>query len=124
MFITTTNRIEFEKKTVTKMVGFYCKKRHRPEDGLCPDCASLLEYSHKRLDKCVYQNDKPTCSKCTIHCYKPGMRQQIRDVMRYSQPRMLIRQPHLVILHAIEGFLNKFNKKHKKKGKESPPNVS
>jgi hypothetical protein len=106
------NRIEFEKKTVTQMVQYYCKKLHHPEDALCPECAALLAYSRKRLDKCIYQDDKPTCSTCPIHCYKPGMRQQIRDVMRYSQPRMLLFRPHLVILHAIEGL---FNKKHKKK---------
>ncbi|MBF0488129.1 MAG: nitrous oxide-stimulated promoter family protein [Nitrospirae bacterium] len=105
------NRIEFEKSIVTKMIGFYCKKLHHSEGVLCPECAALLEYSHKRLDKCVYQNDKPTCSKCTIHCYKPDKRRQIRDVMRYSQPRMLLRRPHLVILHAIEGLFDKFNKK-------------
>ncbi|MBF0319188.1 MAG: nitrous oxide-stimulated promoter family protein [Nitrospirae bacterium] len=106
------NRIEFEKKTVTKMIQFYCKKLHHPKDSpFCPECAGLLEYSHRRLDKCVYQNDKPACSKCTIHCYKPDRRQQIRDVMRYSQPRLLLRRPHLVILHAIEGLFNRKGKK-------------
>lgn len=112
------SRIEFEKKTVARMIGFYCKKQHQKDGGLCPECAPLLEYSHKRLDKCIYQNDKPTCSKCPIHCYKPDRRQQIRAVMRYSQPRMLLRRPDLVILHAIEGLFNKFSKKYKRK---NPP---
>ncbi|MBF0517837.1 MAG: nitrous oxide-stimulated promoter family protein [Nitrospirae bacterium] len=110
-------RIEFEKQTVTKMIGFYCRKLHHRGGVLCAECSALLEYSHMRLDKCVYQNGKPTCSKCTIHCYKPDMRHLIRAVMRYSQPRMLLRQPHLVILHAIEGL---YHKKHRKKAMGNP----
>ena len=46
----------------------------------CPDCSELLDYATSRLDKCPLQEDKPTCAKCPIHCYKPFMREKIRNI--------------------------------------------
>ena len=66
---------------------------------LCPSCQSLLAYAHARLERCKFGNAKPSCTRCPVHCYKPAMRQQIRQVMRYSGPRMLLHYPVLAIRH-------------------------
>ena len=56
----------------------------------------------QRIDRCPYQEDKPTCAKCPIHCYKPAMRERVRQVMRYAGPRMLLYHPVLAISHYID----------------------
>ena len=66
---------------------------------LCPQCQELLTYAHQRLERCKFGNEKPSCTRCSVHCYKPAMRQQIRQVMRYSGPRMLLHNPVLAIRH-------------------------
>ena len=45
---------------------------------------------------------KTFCSVCKTHCYKPEMREQIRQVMRWSGPRMLFHHPVLAIRHLVE----------------------
>ena len=80
------------------MVTIYCHGKHG-NNGLCPDCEELLAYSVKRLEACPFQADKPTCLKCQIHCYKPAMRDRVKEVMVYSGPRMLFRHPLLALQH-------------------------
>jgi predicted amidophosphoribosyltransferase len=83
-----------EKETVEKLICLYCEKKHRfPRATLCPECQSLLEYSHLRLEHCQYQEDKPTCRKCPTHCYNHTKREEIRRVMRFSGPRLALRAP-------------------------------
>jgi hypothetical protein len=60
-----------------------------------------------RLDRCPYFPNKPTCANCPTHCYKPDMREQVRAVMRYAGPRMLIKHPILAVFHLIDGKLDK-----------------
>jgi hypothetical protein len=57
----------------------------------------------ERLDTCPFQAGKTTCAKCPIHCYKPDMREQVRTVMRYAGPRMLLRHPILALWHLVDG---------------------
>ena len=94
-------RVESEKRTVKLMIEIYCKKKHKTKDGLCPECAELLEYAHKRLSLCKFGDNKSTCGKCKIHCYKKDMREKIKDVMRFSGPRMIIYAPKELIKHAL-----------------------
>ncbi len=94
--------IRKEKQTVEKLIRLHCEKKHSPLGGiLCSECQNLLEYSHQRLDQCRYQEDKPTCRKCSTHCYKPLMREEIRRVMRFSGPRLAFRAPIDWIRHRI-----------------------
>ena len=72
--------------------------------GLCPDCAALLEYAHWKLDKCPFGENKTSCTKCTVHCYGSDMRGKILEVMRFSGPRMLLRNPVTSLMHMIEGL--------------------
>lgn len=52
----------------------------------------------------LIQKEKPICARCPIHCYKPVMRERIREMMRYAGPRMLRRHPILAIRHLLEGW--------------------
>lgn len=54
-----------------------------------------------RLDRCKFGNEKPTCKKCPIHCYKPDMREKMRAVMRWAGPRMMLYHPKEAIRHLI-----------------------
>lgn len=99
-------KVEREKQVVKLMIALYCRgKGHVSRvDDLCPNCAELLSYAHARLDRCRYANEKPSCTRCPVHCYKPQMREQIRQVMRYSGPRMLMHSP-VIALHHLWDFL-------------------
>lgn len=80
-----------------------------PVPSLCPQCQALLDYAHKRLEHCKFGEDKPSCARCPVHCYKPAMREQIRQVMRYSGPRMLLHNPIMAIRHLWDFLRAKFS---------------
>lgn len=95
-------RLQRERKTIEVMINMYCDAHHAEKPGLCDECSELMDYANKRLDKCRFQEDKPVCSKCTVHCYKPSMREKVLKVMRYAGPRMLKKHPGLAIKHLID----------------------
>jgi hypothetical protein len=96
-------RMDREAKTVEAMIRIYCRDQHGRKGELCTECEELLEYARRRLDRCPFQENKTTCAKCPMHCYKPVMRERIRAVMRYAGPRMLRRHPLLTLFHFIDG---------------------
>jgi len=93
-----------EQKTVEAMIGIYCREQHATGDGPCAECEALAEYARLRLQKCPFQQNKTTCTKCPVHCYKPEMRKKVRAVMRYAGPRMMFRHPVLAFLHVLDGL--------------------
>lgn len=93
---------EREKKTVLLMIRLYCRKKHGTKAEPCPDCKALSEYAARRSDNCPFMESKTFCSNCKVHCYKPEMREKIREVMRYSGPRMIIHHPIMAIRHVVE----------------------
>ena len=95
-------RITRERRTVRCMVEIYCRDHHARRGGLCPQCGDLFTYAMGRLDHCVFKDDKPTCKKCPVHCYKRDMRTEMRQVMIYSGPRMLLSHPVLAIRHLLD----------------------
>ncbi|MHA2072586.1 MAG: nitrous oxide-stimulated promoter family protein [Candidatus Thorarchaeota archaeon] len=96
-------RIMREKRTVEKMIRFHCERKHKTEyANLCEDCEELLNYSMQRLNHCQFGEEKPTCRKCTVHCYRPAMREKIRLVMRFSGPRLALRMPLDWIRHVFD----------------------
>lgn len=97
-------RMERERKTIGAMVRIYCGANHRERPDTCPECRELIAYAMACLDRCPFQEKKPTCSKCSIHCYRPDMRSKIREVMRFSGPRMLVRHPVLAVGHLMDSF--------------------
>lgn len=96
-------RLARERATVSAMIRLACRSRHGTRDGLCADCRELQAYADARLDRCPFQAGKPTCARCLVHCYRPEMRERIRDVMRFAGPRMLKRHPLLTICHILDG---------------------
>ena len=92
-----------ERKSVEAMIKISCRDMHRTGTNLCSVCTGLLNYARRRLDRCPFQEAKTTCANCRVHCYKPDMREKIRDVMRYSGPRMTFRHPVLTLFHFIDG---------------------
>jgi hypothetical protein len=95
-------RHEREHKTIDAMIALFCRDQHGYKDQLCPECAALTFYARQRLEKCPFGDEKPTCAKCPVHCYKPACREQIKVVMRYAGPRMLLRRPILTIRHRLQ----------------------
>jgi Nitrous oxide-stimulated promoter len=101
VFPRTPKRLARERRTIESMIRLYCRHEHGG-DGLCDECAELRDFAFLRLTKCPYSEAKPACAKCPIHCYKPERREQIRKVMRFAGPRMLLRHPVLAIRHLID----------------------
>lgn len=92
--------IAYQRRVVGRMIRMYCRKHHSPRDkDLCPRCAELSAYALQRIDRCPFGADKPNCSSCSVHCYRPDMRERIRTVMRYAGPRMLFRYPADAIVY-------------------------
>lgn len=92
------DRIGREKKVVEIMIRLYCRRKEGNR-MLCTDCRELLDYACKRLDHCVFGESKKACKDCTIHCYKPEMRERMRKVMRFAGPRMLFYHPLAAFRH-------------------------
>jgi len=99
-----SRRMERERRTLERMIRIYCRGNHRSAGALCGPCSDLLQYASKRLDRCPFQEKKPTCARCTVHCYSPGMRKRVTEVMRYAGPRMSYRHPGLSLLHFLDRF--------------------
>ena len=74
---------EKEKKSGAIMIKLYCKKKHRTKDSLCQHCQQLSDYAQ--------------------------MREKIREIMRFSGPRMIFYHPIMAIRHVME------NKKEKRR---------
>ena len=90
-------------RVLADFVNIFCRENHRHEhrslvpvdDGklshalgnrpllLCEDCRKLLYHGIARLLRCPY-DPKPMCKKCETHCYAPGHRKKVREVMRFS----------------------------------------
>jgi hypothetical protein len=97
------SRIKREKRTMQAMMVLYCRHHHSSNGLLCDDCTELLDYANHRIDLCPYQEKKPTCKICPIHCYKSDPREEIRKVMRYSGPRLILYHPILTLMHLLDG---------------------
>ncbi|MBI5688097.1 MAG: nitrous oxide-stimulated promoter family protein [Verrucomicrobia bacterium] len=98
-----SRRFARERRTVLAMIRLYCSHQHGRSGHLCAECVELWDYVQLRLERCPFQDNKPTCAKCPVHCYQPARRAQIQTVMRYAGPRMLWRHPVLAIRHLLDG---------------------
>jgi len=87
-------------KVLAAFTSVYCRRHHKGErqplaalPGLdrnqarryscCAECRSLLAYAFERRLRCPL-DPKPTCKHCSVHCYRPGHREQVREIMRFS----------------------------------------
>jgi len=93
-----------ELRTIAAMVRLYCRGHgHQGRSPLCAECAALLEYATRRLERCVFGDAKPTCTNCLVHCYSADMREQVRVVMKWAGPRMVWRHPIRAFFHLLDG---------------------
>lgn len=100
---------EQEKAMVSEMIALYCRNKHGKRKMICPDCAALDSYARERSDRCPFMETKTFCSNCKVHCYKSAnpeigveMREKIREVMRFSGPRMMFHHPVMAVRHVLE----------------------
>jgi Nitrous oxide-stimulated promoter len=123
MVSNTTARINRETKTISAMLSLYCKNHH-PKNGrgICDNCIEVQEYALKRLQSCPFIENKPTCANCLVHCYNKEMQNKVRQIMRYSGPRLLLFHPILAIRHLLDGRIKPPSLK--KKTETTPSNVN
>jgi hypothetical protein len=57
---------------------------------LCEDCREFLDYAFARRLRCPL-DPKPTCKHCHVHCYRPGHREKVREIMRFSGRHLIMR---------------------------------
>jgi hypothetical protein len=102
-------------------IAVYCRERHKAEEKtpftvkderlrdalgdrditLCKECSRLLNHGIAKLLLCPY-DPKPTCRKCPTHCYAPGYRERVREVMRFSGPYFVRRGRLHYLLHYLQ----------------------
>ena len=98
-------RMRREAKTVAAMIDIACTEKHATAPGeLCDRCAGLLDYALLRLSKCPFQERKTSCANCRVHCYRPDMRELVREAMRTAGPRMPLRHPLMAFWHLLDGL--------------------
>ena len=102
------DRIEWEKQTVRKMIALYCR-HHLKQDTQPKDYELLAEYACQRLEHCRFREDKKSCDRCSVHCYSPQKRQQIKEVMRWVGPRMMFYCPKDAMLHMWHSLKVRFH---------------
>lgn len=83
------------------MIRLYCRKREG-NGLLCDCCKALEEYAYARLEHCPFGEDKGACKHCSVHCYRPEMRERMREVMRFAGPRMLWYRPGAALRHLLQ----------------------
>jgi hypothetical protein len=112
------SREKRDNKTIEVMIKIYCQGQHRTGPKSCPECEELLRYAIKRINQCPLKERKTTCAQCSVHCYKPFMREKIKNVMRYSGPRMIYKNPILTLFHLFDGLKPKLIKYKFQKNRE------
>ena len=92
-----------EQQVVEEMISLYCRKNHRKNHNgqMCAQCRELADYAKARSEKCPFMEQKTFRANCKVHCYKPQMREEIRKVMRFSGPRMLLYHPGMAVWHLV-----------------------
>ena len=103
---------EKEKRLIPVMIRKYCRGRHGTKGEVCEECRQLTEYALFRLGKCPFKVNKKFCS---FHCYKPDMREKIKDVMKYAGPRMIFTHPIFAFKHVFQ--MIRYKRKLKKEAK-------
>jgi hypothetical protein len=105
---------------LSDFVEVFCREKHKAETReafkindtrlagvlgnkhlmLCEPCSKLLNHGIAKLLLCPY-DPKPTCKKCPRHCYAPGYREKMREVMRFSGMYMVIHGRLDLLLHYL-----------------------
>lgn len=106
-----------EEALLSEMISLYCRKRHGSRGELCGECRELAAYAYERIEKCPFTQTKTFCSACPVHCYRRQMREKIKEVMRFSGPRMLLSHPVWALKHAAVTLRQKRKQKKQQGGR-------
>jgi hypothetical protein len=113
---TSTRKISRKERKDLKILALftsvYCAAQHLAKRGpiatlpdqlsslrrydCCDECAVFLHYAIARRLQCPL-DPKPSCKHCPVHCYRPGHREMVREIMRFSG-RELIRRGRFDLL--------------------------
>ena len=108
----TEKKRQKEMKVVEEMISLYCRKNHpgyKHRGGMWEECQKLSDYARSRSEHCPFMENKTFCANCKVHCYKPESREQIRKVMRFSGPRMILYHPGMAVWHLYTSEREKKN---------------
>jgi len=100
-------RIDRDTRIVKIMIQKYCSNIHKSE-FLCAECDDLLNYSVKHLVECPFEENKPVCSKCKIHCYSKSYKNKIIEVMQFAGPKMILEHPKDTVLYFFDKLRYRF----------------
>ena len=105
-------------RTLGQFIGLRCRLQHREAERepftlsdadpqsifgrrpprLCPECTALLQHGTAKRLLCPL-DPKPMCKQCPTPCYSNAHRRAVREVMRFSGPRMILRGRLHHLLH-------------------------
>ncbi len=91
-------------KVLVKFIGIYCGAMHGADirevielpsclgkpAPLCSECSALVVYGIQKRRLCPL-NPKPSCRRCSIHCYSSRYRRRIKEIMAFSGRRTILR---------------------------------
>ena len=97
-------------RTLGRFIELFCRLKHvgadrrafavgdldarsvfgRRPPRLCAECESLLNHGVVKRLRCPL-DPKPMCKDCPDQCYCADYRTRVREVMRFSGPRMILR---------------------------------
>jgi hypothetical protein len=97
------NKTEQEKETLKLMIKLYCKHKLKT-DTLPQAYQELTDYACLRLERCRWGDQKPNCHQCKVHCYSPDRREQVREVMKWAGPRMILYAPWKAVKYLINSI--------------------
>lgn len=92
---------ESEIKLVSEMIVLYCRGHHHADSVPCLECQQLIDCCTLRIRHCPREAEKTYCSACPHPYYQPEKRERIREVMRWTGPRMLFVHPTLAVKHLV-----------------------
>ena len=102
---------EKDLQTLEAMGAIYCRGNHgactHDVAGLCAACRETVEATLERTENCP-NGHKGNCEDCPIKCNRGEQRENIRAIMRYAAPRMLLRHPVMTAHYAYK----KLRKQH------------
>ena len=88
-------RMAKDRKTLEAIGRIYCSAHHESDKdaaGLCPWCRETIDATLARTAICPYGHEG-NCQDCDIHCQRGEAQMRIKEIMRYSAPRMTLRHP-------------------------------
>lgn len=87
------NRLNDKQKMLIAIFGVYQKYNKDTDLNL----EEIKSYSLKRLDNCIHIGEDIFCGFCEIQCFGDKYKKEIRSIMRFSGPRMILYHPIMAI---------------------------